>query len=79
MKSYKLYINGAWQNAQSSRTDAIINPTDESVVGQVQEGTTEDVQLALKAAHIAQGAWRKTPAIERARLLRNFTTKIREN
>ncbi|MEM6318749.1 MAG: aldehyde dehydrogenase [Bacteroidota bacterium] len=79
MKNYKLYINGEWTNASSKTKDKIINPTDESVVGTVQNGTAEDAVKALKAAEKAQKDWRKMPARQRAELLKAFCQEIRKN
>ena len=79
MKNYRLFINGAWQDASTETTDQIINPANESLVGTVQNASIEDAHKALKAAEHAQKKWRQTPARQRADLLRAFTAKIREN
>ncbi|MEM6378280.1 MAG: aldehyde dehydrogenase [Bacteroidota bacterium] len=79
MHDYQLFINGAWQPSSVGTTDKIINPSDESIVGMVQNASTQDVQQALEAAEKAQKSWRKKPARERADLLRAFTKEIRKN
>lgn len=78
-KNYKLYINGQWVNSESKSKDKIINPTDESVVGTVQNATTKDAIAALKAAEKAQKSWRQVPARQRAEMLRVFCGVIRKN
>ena len=79
MKSYQLFIGGAWVDASQSSTQHIINPTDESLVGTVQDATPEDALLALQAAEKAQKAWRRLPARQRADLLHAFVSEIRKN
>ena len=79
MKNYQLFIGGAWVNASQSSPQNIINPTDESLVGTVQDATPEDALLALQAAEKAQKAWRRLPARQRADLLHAFVSEIRKN
>ena len=79
MKAYQLFIGGKWVDASTASTDQIINPTDESLVGTVQNATAADAEAALKAAEQAQKAWRRKPARQRAELLRAFTAGIRAN
>ncbi len=79
MKSYQLYINGQWVDASTASTDQIINPTDESIVGLVQNASVDDVNRALLAAQTAQVQWRRLPARQRADVRRAFTAEIRKN
>jgi len=79
MKNVKLFINGNWVDSKSGSIDKIINPTNESVVGTVQNATPEDAVTALKAATKAQQNWKNTPAKTRADILRAFTSEIRKN
>jgi len=78
-KKYQLYINGKWVNASTATTDRIINPSNEALVGTVQNASAKDANKALKAAEKAQKKWRRLPARERANLLRAFTLEIRNN
>ncbi|MEM6319456.1 MAG: aldehyde dehydrogenase [Bacteroidota bacterium] len=79
MKNYKLFINGKWVNADTKSKDNIINPTDETVVGTVQNGSAKDARKALVAAEKAQKKWGKMPARQRAELLKAFCQGIRKN
>jgi len=79
MIAYSLFIDGKWVPASTASKDKIINPTDESLVGTVQNAGVEDAEAALIAAQIAQKKWRQIPAIQRANLLRNFTKEIQNN
>lgn len=78
-KTYKLYINGEWTNSKSGVTAEVLNPSNEEVVGIVQDGNEEDADIALKAAEKAQKEWRKMPAKQRADLLVAFTKEIKAN
>ncbi|MEM0964975.1 MAG: aldehyde dehydrogenase [Verrucomicrobiota bacterium] len=77
--SYKLFINGQWVESASGETVKVINPSDESVAGIVQNGNEDDAQAALEAAKAAQPAWGATPARQRAELLRKFCDLVRTN
>lgn len=79
MKNYQLFINGQWTASSTGQTDDIINPADESLVGQVQMASEADAEKALQAAEAAQVAWRRLPARQRADLLRAFTKEIQAN
>lgn len=79
IKTYQLYINGEWVNAKSGKTAKVLNPSNEQVVGIVQDGNEEDAAIALKAAEKAQKEWRKLPARKRAELLYAFTKEIKAN
>ena len=79
MKQYQLFINGSWVDASTGSTDQIINPSDESIVGTVQNASREDAETALTAANNAQKAWRRLPARQRGDLLKAFTAEIRKH
>ncbi|MEM7513327.1 MAG: aldehyde dehydrogenase family protein, partial [Bacteroidota bacterium] len=78
-KTYSQFINGKWVPSSSGKLDKILNPTNEEVIGQVQDGSASDARLALEAAHQAQKEWRKLPPIQRANILRKFVAEIKAN
>ncbi len=43
VRSYQMYINGEWVNSACKRTSAILDPSTEEVIAQVQSGNVEDV------------------------------------
>lgn len=57
VKTYQMYIDGAWTNSQSSETKDVINPTTEEVIAKVPIGNKEDANKAVAAArkHIQVG------------------------
>lgn len=80
---------GQWINNQDTpsldgdeKTTALIeveNPTDGTIVGTVPAGGPLDAQAALEAARKAQPAWAKTPAKQRAQLLKDLANIVRAN
>ena len=77
MKEYKMFVNGEWVTATSGRTDEVINPSTEAVIGRIQHGDGEDADTVMAAAKAAQIMWRQRPARERAGIMRNFAAEIR--
>ncbi|MBB6460365.1 aldehyde dehydrogenase [Flammeovirga kamogawensis] len=77
VKEYDLYINGEWIKASSGKTENVISPIDEDIVGIVQMGDEHEANLALSAAEKAQKSWKKLPSIERANIMRKFAAEIR--
>jgi acyl-CoA reductase-like NAD-dependent aldehyde dehydrogenase len=65
----KLYINGQWVAPASPNTIDVINATTEEVMGRIPEGTTDDADAAVRAAHAAFDSWSQTPAAQRGALL----------
>ena len=65
------FVNGSWISG-SGGTAEVINPFDASVLETVGQAGPDDVDRAVLAARAAfdTGPWRRTPATERAALLR---------
>ncbi len=66
-----LYIDGAWVASASGACSPVVNPSDATVVAEVDVATDEQVQAAIAAARRAfdTGDWPRTPTAERAALL----------
>ena len=73
------FIYGEWKPAETGETYEVINPATEEIIGNVSKASSKDVQRALKAADQGFKAWSKTPAWERAKLLRRISELVREN
>jgi acyl-CoA reductase-like NAD-dependent aldehyde dehydrogenase len=71
IKPGRLFIDGAWVEAQSGATYKTINPTTEEPLTEVAEGGVEDIERAVKAARKAfsEGAWPKLSPADRGRIL----------
>ncbi|MGO9601609.1 MAG: NAD-dependent succinate-semialdehyde dehydrogenase [Isosphaeraceae bacterium] len=74
----KMYIDGAWCDADNGRTLAVINPADESVLAQVAYGSRAEAERAIAAAARALPAWRAVSAYERARVLKKTAELLRD-
>jgi aldehyde dehydrogenase (NAD+) len=70
----KLYIDGAWVASTGTGTLDVIDSTTEEVLATVPEGTVEDIDRAVAAAHRAFPAWAETSVEERAKML----TRVQE-
>ena len=66
-----IFVGGSWRSALDGGRRAIHCPADGSLVGEVDEATAADTELAVAAAHAAfhHGPWPHTSARERGDLL----------
>ena len=73
-----LYIDGQWAASASGTCSQVINPSDASVVTEVDVATDAQVQAAIAAARRAFDAtdWPRRPTAERAALLDRVATLI---
>src|SRR5215469_4525395 len=81
MKSYeKLYIDGRWVAPVHNRNFETVDPSNEQVIAKVAAATSEDVDLAVKAARKAfdEGPWPRMSGTERAAVLRRIGRGIRD-
>ncbi|KAK0331403.1 hypothetical protein LTR94_029071, partial [Friedmanniomyces endolithicus] len=74
MSDPKNFINGAWTSSVDGGTLDVFEPATGAVIGQIVDSSQADVDAAVKAARDAfdTGAWGKTTAIERGRILQRF-------
>ena len=71
--TFRHFIAGEWVESTSGATFESRNPADVSdVVGRFQAGTPADVAQAVRAADVAGGLWRRTPAPKRGEILYAF-------
>ena len=69
------YVNGTWVTPESRERFDVTNPATGEVLATVPLSSAGDVDLAVQQAQAAFPAWRRTPPIERARVM--FTIKAR--
>jgi aldehyde dehydrogenase (NAD+) len=81
VKDQPLFIGGKWLDSASGKTFATLNPATGETICQVAEGDKADIDLAVKAARKAfeEGAWPRTSASERGRLLNKLADLIEAN
>ena len=65
-----LLINGEWRDASDGGTFDVQDPATGQVLATLASATSEDAMAALDAADAAQDSWARTPARDRAEILR---------
>lgn len=78
-KRYENFINGEWTTPVKGQYFENITPVTGEVFCEVARSSSEDIELALDAAHRAKAAWGKTSAAERANILNKIADRIEEN
>lgn len=73
----QLFIAGQWRPARSGRTDPVLNPATEEVIGQVAHASKDDLDEALEAAEKGFATWRKVSAFDRSKLMRKAADILR--
>ena len=66
------YVDGAWSDADSKKTIAVVNPATGETIGSVPDMGAAETRRAIAAAERAWPAWRDKTAKERAALLRKW-------
>lgn len=79
-ESVLLRIDGNDRPASDGGTFTVVNPTTGEELYEVADGTVEDVDRAVAAAHVAfqDGRWRTIPARERAKVLNRAAQLLAE-
>ena len=72
-----LYIDGVWRQGSEGVTSDVINPADETVIGQVPHASQADIDEALAAAERGFPVWRDMPIGERTRILKDAARILR--
>ncbi len=74
------FIANQSQPASGGHTLPVIDPSDGQVYDEIQRGTAEDIDRAVKAARTCfEGPWSKLNAAERGRLMMRLSQKIAEH
>jgi len=73
------YVDGVWIAATAGATIAVDNPATGETIGVVPRLGAADTRRAIDAAARALPAWRKTPAKERARVMRRWFDLMMEH
>ncbi|MGB5630635.1 MAG: NAD-dependent succinate-semialdehyde dehydrogenase [Woeseiaceae bacterium] len=72
------YINGEWVGADNGETLPVTNPATGETIMEVAKCGTAETRRAIEAAEVAQVAWRKMTAKERAAILRRWFNLMME-
>ncbi|MFT6533658.1 MAG: succinate-semialdehyde dehydrogenase/glutarate-semialdehyde dehydrogenase [Limimaricola cinnabarinus] len=73
----QLFINGTWRASADGARSEILDPATGDVIGHHAVATPTDLDEAVSASAEAFKVWRKTPAIERAAILRRAAELLR--
>ncbi len=79
VKKYDMFIDGQWVQAKAKATREIRDPANGEVLAIVPEATRDDAKHAIEAARKAfdQGAWKKTSALDRGKILFKIADALR--
>lgn len=72
-------INGVWTDGNQGNAFAVIDPATNNCITEVTECGSKEAEFAIDAAFNAQPAWSRTPASERAQLLRKWYFLLQEH
>ncbi|MFG1923411.1 aldehyde dehydrogenase family protein [Cryptosporangium sp. NPDC048952] len=69
--TYRLYIDGSWQDSDGDAVLTVLNPATEEVIGTVPDATVSDIDRAVRAARRAfdDGPWPNFTPRERSAVL----------
>lgn len=73
-----MFIDGAWTAGSSGRSEPVINPATEEVLGHVPHAGTQDLDRALEAAARGFEVWRDTSVEARTTVLLSAARLVRE-
>src|SRR5438874_1878133 len=74
----QLYIGGQWRDGAEGATLPVEDPATGETLCEVADGTPDDADAALAAAHEKQAEWGQTPPRERGEILRRAWETITE-
>src|SRR5215472_1610479 len=77
-KNRDAFYGGKWHKAKSGRHADAINPGTGESLGPVADCGAADIDAAVASAKAAFPAWRNTPPLERARLLKRIANVLRD-
>lgn len=73
---YENYINGCWVAPLNGEYFENYSPVDDSLICLIPRSTSDDIELALDAAHDAKKAWAASSVTERSNLLLKIADRI---
>ncbi len=76
---YENYIGGRWIAPASGGYFENVTPVTGQVLCRIPRSNSEDINMALDAAHAARRAWGRTSPAERSRMLARIADRMEEN
>ncbi|MDH3693996.1 MAG: NAD-dependent succinate-semialdehyde dehydrogenase [Gammaproteobacteria bacterium] len=65
----EIFVAGQWKSGNNRPTESVINPADESVIGQLPHATADDLDYAVESAVRGFNLWRSASAQQKADVL----------
>jgi succinate-semialdehyde dehydrogenase/glutarate-semialdehyde dehydrogenase len=72
-----LYIDGEWPGPDGRKSQPLVNPATEEVLGELPHATPADLDRALASAQRAWGEWRALLPVARGKILRKAADLMR--
>src|SRR4051812_49962774 len=72
-----LFIDGEWLGPKGRKSQPVINPATEEVLGQLPHASAADLDRALAAAQRAWAHWRALLPVERGKILKKAADLMR--
>ena len=76
---YKWFDGSNWVAPKNGHYTDVISPIDNSVVGKIPVCTFEEIDAAIKRAHLSQKEWEKVSLIDRGKILKLAADWMREH
>ncbi|MEV7646729.1 aldehyde dehydrogenase family protein [Arthrobacter sp. NPDC089319] len=73
------FIGGEWREGRSEKVNTDVNPFDDSVVAEIRQASSQDLDEAYRAAEAAQPGWAATAPSERAKIIRRAGDLLEEH
>ena len=77
LETLEHYINGAWVQPTSGKTQDVINPSTSVSLGKLGHASKADLDNALAAAVAGFNTWRRVSAFERCKIMRKAADLLR--
>jgi len=74
----EMLIDGQWCQGSEGKTEDVLNPATEQVLGKLPHASKKDLDRALAAAQKGFDVWKKTSAYERSKIFRKAVDLIRQ-
>ncbi len=78
-KRYENFIGGKWVAPVKGEYFQNISPVNGKIFCDIPRSTSEDIELALDAAHAAADAWGRTSVTERSNILLKIADRMEAN
>lgn len=73
-----LFIDGQWRAGEAGQSLPVVNPATDQTLAGVAKAEPADLECAVAAAKRAFAGWRRVPAFERSRVMRQAASILRE-